>query len=48
MQKDLSSVPISDVDFPSIVYMVVDKDIELETKFLKEYPSGTSPSRRIK
>ena len=38
VQKDLSSVPISDVDFPSIVYMVVDKNIELEIKFLNEYP----------
>ena len=37
-QKDLSSVPIADVDFPKIVYMVVDKKIELETKYLKEYP----------
>ena len=38
IQKDLSSVPISDVDFPKIVYMIVNKNIELETKFLKEYP----------
>ncbi len=38
VQKDLSSIPISDVDFPSVVYMVVDKNIELETKYLKEYP----------
>ena len=38
VQKDLSSIPISDMNFPSIVYMVVDKNIELETKYLKEYP----------
>ena len=38
-QKDLSSLPISDVDFPSMVYMIVDKKIELETKYLKEYPN---------
>ncbi len=38
VQKDLSSIPISDANFPSIVYMVVDKNIELETKYLKEYP----------
>ena len=38
IQKDLSSVPISDVDFPKIVYMIVNKNIELETKFLREYP----------
>ena len=37
-QKDLSSVPIEKVDFPNIVYMIVDKKIELETKFLKDYP----------
>ena len=37
-QKDLSSVPISDFEFPQIVYMIVDKKIELETKYLKDYP----------
>jgi len=37
-QKDLASLPISDVEFPNIVYMVVDKKIELEIKFLKDYP----------
>ena len=37
-QKDLSSVPISDIDFPEIVYMIVNKKIELEIKYLKEYP----------
>ena len=37
-QKDLSSVPISEVVFPKIVYMIVDKKIELEIKYLKEYP----------
>ena len=37
-QRDLSSVPIDEVDFPKIVYMVVDNQIELETKLLKEYP----------
>ena len=35
-RKELSSVPIVDVDFPSIVYMIVDKKIELETKFLRD------------
>ena len=38
LQKDLSSVPIDEIDFPNIVYMIVDKKIELETKYLKEYP----------
>ena len=37
-QKDLSSVPISEIDFPQIVYMIVDKKIELEIKLLKDYP----------
>ena len=37
-QKDLSSVPISEIEFPKIVYMIVDKKIELETKYLKDYP----------
>ncbi len=37
-QKDLTSVPISDVDFPKIVYMIVDKKIELEIKLLREFP----------
>ena len=37
-RKELSSVPIKDVDLPSLVYMIVDKKIELETKFLRDYP----------
>jgi hypothetical protein len=37
-QKDLTSVPITEVDFPNVVYMIVDKKIELETKYLKDYP----------
>ena len=36
-RPELSSVPISQIDFPKIVYMIVDKKIELETKFLKDY-----------
>ena len=36
-QKELSSVPIDEVDFPKIVYMFVDNKTELETKLLKEY-----------
>ena len=38
-QKDLSSVPISEIEFPKIVYMIVDKKIELEVKHLKEFPN---------
>ena len=37
-RKELSSVSISEVDFPKVVYMIVDKKIELETKFLKDFP----------
>ena len=37
LQKDFSSVPMSEYEFPNMVYMIVDKKIELETKYLKEY-----------
>ena len=37
-RKELSSVPISEIDFPKIVYIIVNKDIELEIKLLKDYP----------
>ena len=37
-QKDFSSVSISEVNLPSPVYMIIDKKVELETKYLKEYP----------
>tara|TARA_B100000886_G_scaffold185232_1_gene127071 strand:- start:2846 stop:3523 length:678 start_codon:yes stop_codon:yes gene_type:complete len=36
-QKDLSSVPISDISFPKIVYMIVDKKLELVTRYLKDF-----------
>ena len=36
-RKELSSIPISDVDLPKIVYMIVDKNIELIIKLLKDY-----------
>ena len=38
VQKDFASIPISDVELPKVVFMVVDKKIELETKYLREYP----------
>ena len=38
LQKDLSSVPLDQIDFPNIVYMIVDKKIELEIKSLNDYP----------
>ena len=37
-RKELSSVSISEVDFPRVVYLVVDKKIELEIKLLKDFP----------
>ena len=37
-RKELSSVSLSEVDFPKVVYMVVDKKIELEIKLLKDFP----------
>jgi len=37
-RKDLSSIPISQIDFPEMVYIIVDKKIELEIKILRDYP----------
>ncbi len=37
-QKDLTSIHISDVTFPKNVFMIVDKKVELEIKYLKDYP----------
>ena len=37
-QKDLASQPLNKVDLPKVVYMLVDKNIELLPKMLKEYP----------
>ena len=37
-QKDLSSLSILDVTLPKVVYIIVNKNIELETKYLKDYP----------
>ncbi len=37
-RKELSSVPLSEIDFPKVVYMVVDKKTELEIKLLKDFP----------
>ena len=37
-QKDLSSIPIEDMIFPKIVYMIVDNRIELITNLLKDFP----------
>ncbi len=37
LQKDLSSINISEIEFPKIVYMIVESKIELQIKFLKAY-----------
>ena len=37
-RKELSSIPLQEVDFPKIVYMIVNKNIELEIRLLKDYP----------
>ena len=37
-QKDLSSISISEVEFPKIVYLIVENKIELQTKILRDYP----------
>ena len=37
-RKEVSSIPIDQIELPNIVYMIVDKNIELEIKLLKDYP----------
>ena len=37
-RRELSSIPISEINFPEMVYMIVDKNIDLEIKLLKDYP----------
>ena len=37
-QPDFASIPLDKVVFPDIAYMIVDKHVELEIKFLKDYP----------
>ena len=37
-RKDCSSIHIDEINFPEIVYLIVDKKIELETKVLNDYP----------
>ncbi len=38
IQKDISSIPLSKVDFPKEVFMIVNKNVELEIKVLRDYP----------
>ena len=37
-RKELTSVPLSEIVFPKVVYIIVDKKIELEIKLLKDFP----------
>ena len=37
-QKDISSIPLSEIKLPNLVFLIVKKEIELETKYLKDYP----------
>ena len=37
-QKDLTSQPLSEANFPDVVFIVVDQNIELEPKLLKDFP----------
>ena len=37
-RKEYSSIPIEEIELPKIVYIIVDKNTELEIKFLKDYP----------
>ena len=46
IQKDLSSIDISEIDFPKIVYMIVETKIELQTKFLRDYTDWQFLSER--
>ena len=45
VQKDITSLSISQVKLPKTVYMIVDKKIEIETKYLKDYPQWQFLSR---
>ena len=37
-QKELASYPFKNIEFTKVVYLLVDKAIELEIKLLKEFP----------
>ena len=37
-RKELSSIPILEVELPKVVYMIVHNKIELEIKLLKDFP----------
>ena len=37
-QQEFASIPIYEIDFPKIVFLIVDDKVELEIKYLKDYP----------
>ena len=37
-RKDMATIPISDFELPQVVYMIIDKKIELDPRLLKEFP----------
>ena len=37
-RKEYSSIPIEEIEFPKLVYMIVSKNVELEIKLLSDYP----------
>ena len=37
-RKEISSVSLNEITFPKVVYMIVDKNVELDIKLLKNYP----------
>ena len=38
-QRELSSIPLGEINFPKVLYMIVSNFVELEVKLLKEYPN---------
>ena len=38
VRKELASIPISDYQFPKLVYIIVDRKVEIEIKYLRDYP----------
>ena len=46
-RKDFSSVPLEEIDFPKIVYLIVDKSIELEIKYLRDYQIAIFITKKI-
>ena len=47
-QKELASEPLREANLPNVVYMFVDKNIELLPKMLKEYPEwGFLPTQDL-